>query len=884
MLLVMLAIAESRRVQQYVRSKTDSDSSSDASASRAALASAKRSARNSELKATLSEPTAQEFAWFASQQIDILLTRIVGDPKLQEGIRALTGEVRAIISDTVLQEQATLVARQLEKVNVDANFQKQASQLVEQAKKLVTQMQTTMMDPGFQGEPMEAIMANPRLHEHARRLSKQLGAISADQNFQDQATPLAELMEALLAEPNFQRHLRRIVAHVETIGAHTLELFSLAEVNRSSSGVSFKTNGDQTEVTKGEASSIVEVSRKFIPPLKKLITSKYIPLRLSSRGRGGDPLRLTTAGTRAPTRPSMKSDPQPRLGSLGRKGGSEAPLRTLYSKDRFKASTASGEVRAQHHEVRPLHAPALNPSNLPRAVVSMQASDNFLEPFELNPPSEEVVVAVESMRQREPEGTRMTAADLSAASGISIDEARLGMKDLAAALAGADGVSVSASSKGDLLYSFPKDVRGQLASRSSAARIRDAWNGVKPVLQGVGRFSFGLALFASIAIIFTAISALQSSSDDRRDRDRDGRGPFDGFGFSYGYSPLDLFFPRPWGYYSYGWFAPPPRMSLPEAIFSFVFGDGEPNVQLRAARVRALADVIRANGGAVVADSLAPFLESPPRPGTQSASYNVDESWVLPAITELGGRPEVADDGTIVYVFDDLTVSAVASDANLVLADPALASLGAKSSSELAQLAAERGIQNVPDADELRRALRAWAAAQLVEQREELFPDGTLDERSVPFSNAQGGQLATAAALGLVNLGGAAYLGTLLSKLPPGVRLDGDLSLLQAAFPFLLAYAVSFIAIPVLRFFRLQATNAQIAERNDNRRAWRDALRRGGDDLRGRLAAARRKSKKLRLVRADDVAYDSAKGLSDQAEQPAFDDFDRRLRDAPGGE
>ena len=42
-----------------------------------------------------------------------------------------------------------------------------------------------------------------------------------------------------------------------------------------------------------------------------------------------------------------------------------------------------------------------------------------------------------------------------------------------------------------------------------------------------------------------------------------------------GFSPLDILFPPwPYGYYGYGWFSPPPRMSLPEAIFSFVFGDG----------------------------------------------------------------------------------------------------------------------------------------------------------------------------------------------------------------------------------------------------------------------------------------------------------------------
>ena len=52
--------------------------------------------------------------------------------------------------------------------------------------------------------------------------------------------------------------------------------------------------------------------------------------------------------------------------------------------------------------------------------------------------------------------------------------------------------------------------------------------------------------------------------------------------------------------YYYGWYEPPPQMSLPEAFFSFVFGDGDPNAALRAARVQALAGAIRQNGGAVV--------------------------------------------------------------------------------------------------------------------------------------------------------------------------------------------------------------------------------------------------------------------------------------------
>ena len=102
-------------------------------------------------------------------------------------------------------------------------------------------------------------------------------------------------------------------------------------------------------------------------------------------------------------------------------------------------------------------------------------------------------------------------------------------------------------------------------------------------------------------------------------------------------------------------------MSLPESFFSFVFGDGDPNAALRAARVQALAGVIRESGGAVVAEQIAPYLDPPGAP-PRGDELLVDEAWVLPACLELGGRPEVQDDGTIVYVFDELKVSALQAE------------------------------------------------------------------------------------------------------------------------------------------------------------------------------------------------------------------------------
>ena len=232
------------------------------------------------------------------------------------------------------------------------------------------------------------------------------------------------------------------------------------------------------------------------------------------------------------------------------------------------------------------------PAARPQLAIRLSAA-SLLGELAVPPPPEEVVAAVEAVYSKRPStgggAYLLTASDLAAAGGIELQAASAGLTQLASALAGADGVSVAASDRGELLYSFPKDVRSALSERSSSAAAREAWNTAKPTLQAAGRVAFGLTLLVSIAVVFAAIVVLQSEAsggrdERRRDDDRLGGGWGGGWGggggFYYGWSPLDLLWPRPY-YYGYGWLEPPPRMSFPAAIFSFVFGDGDPNEGLR---------------------------------------------------------------------------------------------------------------------------------------------------------------------------------------------------------------------------------------------------------------------------------------------------------------
>ena len=55
---------------------------------------------------------------------------------------------------------------------------------------------------------------------------------------------------------------------------------------------------------------------------------------------------------------------------------------------------------------------------------------------------------------------------------------------------------------------------------------------------------------------------------------------------------------------------------------------------------------------------------SPSPTSTTNPTPNPNPDQVLPACLELGGRPEVQEDGTIVYVFDELKVSALQASNN----------------------------------------------------------------------------------------------------------------------------------------------------------------------------------------------------------------------------
>jgi hypothetical protein len=262
------------------------------------------------------------------------------------------------------------------------------------------------------------------------------------------------------------------------------------------------------------------------------------------------------------------------------------------------------------------------------AVLLSNSMTKYQELMAEKMPSDAVVNAVERQQQASG-GGKVVAADVSAAAGVSLSQAS---KDLTA-LAYLSAGDIAVSRDGLLVYSFPPNLRAVLRNSSIKYAVLDklrlAWPGI---FWGI-RVSFGVALLVSLMAIFTTILFIQtssSSSDDDRRRDRGGGGGMPSLGGSYfwGPSPFDfLYWNRPYGYYSTAKSrnSDPEEMGLLPSIFSYVFGDGDPNANLEERRLASAANLIRQFNGAVTAEQLAPFCDNAPTPSDFAEATYVDE-------------------------------------------------------------------------------------------------------------------------------------------------------------------------------------------------------------------------------------------------------------------
>jgi flagellar basal body-associated protein FliL len=423
------------------------------------------------------------------------------------------------------------------------------------------------------------------------------------------------------------------------------------------------------------------------------------------------------------------------------------------------------------------------------------------------------------MRAVEDLNYRVTVGDVASRAGLDIKLAEQGVL----ALASDAGGHLQVAESGEIAYLFPKNFRTILRNKFWRVRLQDWWNRIWNTLFYLIRISFGILLIVSIVVIFVTIAIIMISLNSRQgDRDRDGG--FSGGGFIFlprlFFGPdLFWFFSPDYHRYRHYRTQTPQRsrrrggddseMNFLEAVFSFLFGDGNPNADLEEKRWRAIATVIRNNGGAVVAEQIAPYLDD------VGQGYEQEyEDYMLPVLTRFSGRPEVSPNGDIIYHFPALQV-----------------------------MAEKQGQQSVAS---------------------------YLKEATWKFSNASSGQLTLAAGLGGVNIVGAAILGVFLQDLrAEGLvsQLGGWVGFVDGIYWLLLAYGIGFLAVPLVRYLWIHRRNRRIEARNEERQARAAMLNAAADELQPKIDYAHQFAAETVITEAD-LAYTTEKDLMlQEAEQ-----------------
>ncbi|WP_287127757.1 hypothetical protein [Candidatus Cyanaurora vandensis] len=245
------------------------------------------------------------------------------------------------------------------------------------------------------------------------------------------------------------------------------------------------------------------------------------------------------------------------------------------------------------------------------------------------------------------QGYRVSVGDIAAEAGLSVIEARRELNLMASQAGG----SLQVAETGEIAYQFTPQWRSVLAQKEQNAQWQALWQSTKKTLLYLGRISFGVMLILSLLIIALALVAISISTN--RD-DRDGDGPNVNFGgmywFWYGFSPFDLFYygrdPEQERRRRYEQGEP---VGFLEGVFSFLFGDGDPNANLEELRWQQVARTIRSNQGVIAAEQVLPFLDTP---------TDEREDYMLPVLVKFDGQPQVSEQGGLVYQFPQLQVSA----------------------------------------------------------------------------------------------------------------------------------------------------------------------------------------------------------------------------------
>ncbi len=256
-----------------------------------------------------------------------------------------------------------------------------------------------------------------------------------------------------------------------------------------------------------------------------------------------------------------------------------------------------------------------------------------------------------------------TVADLVAASGLPAVQVQTEL----AVVSDEYGARLKVTESGEILYSFPDGMKSRY--KGFAARLKRFWKGTKNLAKAIGTAVFkgwivlmlvgyfvlfiALAIFALVASV--AISQSGNSSDSRSSGRRGG-----GLGGLMLTGRLFDTIIRIW-FYSELFKSPGERAydrsrrssasgaegrrPLHKAVFSHVFGDGDPDASWAESEKKAVLAFLQSNRGIItMPEFMAITGQKPAEAETAINAY----------MREFGGSPEVTENGTIYYSFPEL--------------------------------------------------------------------------------------------------------------------------------------------------------------------------------------------------------------------------------------
>ncbi|CAN5588737.1 hypothetical protein BH11CYA1_BH11CYA1_40330 [soil metagenome] len=481
-------------------------------------------------------------------------------------------------------------------------------------------------------------------------------------------------------------------------------------------------------------------------------------------------------------------------------------------------------------------------------------------------------------------GPRIVPVDIAADTGMALPLVVSELNNIASET----NAHLEVTESGNIAYKFAGNLQQAYTANASRQMMRSifrvianasivAMRAFVALMFFVVRISFGLALVLGallvvvlvVVVIIAGLKALTGGDSDSGggDFNFDFGNIFD-FGYNSGYSsrPLYLYWmfdwfwdwifywryviPTPGGYGSsnlpydaQGDYRNQNKKSKPNflfSVFSYLFGDGNPNLDFEERKWQTIAQVLEANQGVVAADQLAPYTGLDPK----------NEDWMIAVMQRFNGSPEVSEAGHIVYFFPAFQAGSTAR--------PNTSLASAKQDFEpdnLSQLFNQHvGRQ---------KAIKTGPGRGLTQE-------GFLAEKEWKFMSVEGGQLWGIIGFGLVVLLGSIFLIFNMSLVPA-------LYSLQPLLYVLFGYGLLFFLIPALRFPIFRMINDGIIERNDKKMAYAVALKNPTAELNDKLLEAR-KVRYEGLPKAEDkTVYTTEKDALDQS-----DDLDDKFKKLEG--